>query len=98
MSGGRSLRCRRNLSCEPPLSSGIGERQSMSEQTVVGSALPAHGGARLPAVEVETYNVALKDKNGFVGDRASKRALRDFIEDWRKPLREIGRDPFGDKD
>jgi predicted NBD/HSP70 family sugar kinase len=70
----------------------------MSEQTVVGTALSAHGSARLPAVEVESYNVAVKDENGFVGDRASKRALRDFIEEWRKPLREIGRDPFGGKD
>lgn len=70
----------------------------MSEQTVVGPALSAHGSARLPAVEVESYNVALKDENGFVGDRASKGALREFIEEWRKPLRKIGRDPFGGED
>jgi len=70
----------------------------MSEQTLVGPALSAHGSACLPAVEVESYNVALKDGNGFVGDRASKGALRDFIEEWRKPLRRIGRDPFGGKD
>jgi predicted NBD/HSP70 family sugar kinase len=66
----------------------------MSEQTVVGPALSAHGSARLPAVEVESYNVALKDENGFVGDRASKRAFREFVEEWRKPLRKIDRDPF----
>jgi predicted NBD/HSP70 family sugar kinase len=70
----------------------------MSEQSVVGPALSAHGSARLPGVEVESYNVALKDENGFVGDRASKGAFRDFIEEWRKPLRKIGRDPFGGKD
>ena len=70
----------------------------MSEQTLVGPALSAHGSARLPAVEVESYNVALKDENGFVGDRASKRAFRDFVEEWRKPLRKTGRDPFGGKD
>lgn len=70
----------------------------MSEQIVVGPALSAHGSARLPAVEVESYNVALKDDEGFIGDRASKGAFRDFIEEWRKPLRKIGRDPFGGKD
>ena len=70
----------------------------MSEQTLVAPALSAHGSARLPAVEVESCNVALKDENGFVGDRASKRALRDFIEEWRKPLRKIGQDPFGGQD
>ena len=70
----------------------------MSQQTMIGPALSAHGSARLPSVEVESYNVALKDGSGFVGDRASKRALRKFIEEWRKPLRKIGRDPFGGKD
>jgi len=70
----------------------------MSQQTLAAPALSAHGRARLPAVEVESYNVALKDGNGFVGDRASKRALREFIEEWRKPLRKIGRDPFAGKD
>jgi hypothetical protein len=69
----------------------------MSEQTVAVPALSAHGSARLPAVEVESYNVALKDDEGFVGDRASKGAFREFLEQWRKPLRKIGRDPFGDE-
>jgi predicted NBD/HSP70 family sugar kinase len=45
---------------------------------------------------VLSYNVELKDDEGFIGDRASKGAFRDFIENWRKPLREIGEDPFGD--
>ena len=70
----------------------------MSQQTVIGPVLSAHGSARLPSVEVESYNLAIKDGNGFVGDRASKGALRDFIEEWRKPLRQIGRDPFAGKD
>jgi predicted NBD/HSP70 family sugar kinase len=56
-----------------------------------------HGAARLPAVEVVDYNVEMKDDEGFVGDRASKGAFREFIENWRKPLREIGEDPFGDE-
>jgi sugar (pentulose or hexulose) kinase len=70
----------------------------MSEQALAGAALSAHGSARLPAVEVESYNVALKDDDGFVGDRASKGAFREFLEQWRKPLRKIGRDPFGEED
>jgi len=56
----------------------------------------AHGGSRLPAVDVLSYNVELSDDEGFVGDRASKGAFRHFIENWRKPLRKIGEDPFGD--
>ena len=54
-----------------------------------------HGARRLPRVEVVSYNVELKDENAFLGDRASKGAFRRFIDEWRKPLRRIGEDPFG---
>lgn len=64
------------------------------------SALPmiaAHGAERLPAVQVDSYNVELKDDEGFLGDRASKGAFRDIVENWRKLLRKNGDDPFGDE-
>jgi len=57
----------------------------------------SHGARRLPGVEVLGYNVELKDGDGFVGDRASKGAFRHFIDEWRKPLRRIGQDPFGNE-
>jgi hypothetical protein len=69
----------------------------MTNQDTIQPTLAAHGAARLPAVEVEDYNVELKDEEGFVGDRASKGAFREFIEAWRKPLRELGEDRFGDE-
>ncbi len=56
-----------------------------------------HGARKLPGIEVLSYNVELKDEDGFVGDRASKAAFRHFIDEWRKPLRRIGQDPFGDE-
>lgn len=56
----------------------------------------ARGADCLPEVDVLSYNVELKDDEGFVGDRASKGAFRQFIEEWRKPLRDIGEDPFGE--
>ncbi len=55
-----------------------------------------HGGRVLPAVTVDTYNEELRDEEGFVGDRASGRAFRAILEDWRDKLREHGEDPFGD--
>jgi predicted NBD/HSP70 family sugar kinase len=58
--------------------------------------IAAHGASRLPNVEVDSYNVEIKDDEGFIGDRASKGAFRDLIENWRKPLRKGGVDPFGD--
>jgi predicted NBD/HSP70 family sugar kinase len=59
-------------------------------------AVAAHGAARLPSVEIDSYNVELKDDEGFLGDRASKGAFTDIVENWRKALRKAGGDPFGD--
>jgi len=66
----------------------------MAETTT--HAIAAHGASRLPNVDVDSYNVELKDDEGFIGDRASKGAFRELIENWRKPLRKGGADPFGD--
>jgi predicted NBD/HSP70 family sugar kinase len=55
-----------------------------------------HGGRVLPAVTVDTYNEELRDSEGFVGDRASGRAFRAILDDWRERLRVQGDDPFGD--
>ena len=49
----------------------------------------------LPAVEVDSYNIELKDDEGFIGDRASKGAFREIIDNWRKSVRKAGDDPFG---
>jgi hypothetical protein len=70
---------------------------AVSIETAPGTIALAHGARRLPGVEVISYNVELKDEAGFVGDRATKRAFRRFIEEWRKPLRRIGQDPFGNE-
>jgi hypothetical protein len=70
----------------------------VSKETAAPVTALAHGARRLPAVEVLSYNLELKDENGFVGDRASKGAFRQFIDEWRKPQRRIGQDPFGKED
>ena len=69
----------------------------MTDQATISPTVPAHGATRLPAVEVDSYNVEIKDDEGFIGDRASKTAFRDIIENWRKPLRKAGHDPFGEE-
>lgn len=62
------------------------------------TAVPAlsHGGLVLPAVTIETYNEELRDEEGFVGDRASGRAFRAILDDWRERIKGQGEDPFGD--
>jgi len=57
---------------------------------------PRTGATRLPSVDLDSYNVEFKDDEGFIGDRASKGAFRDIIENWRDALRKLGEDPLGD--
>ena len=59
-------------------------------------AVAAHGALRLPSVDVDSYNVELKDDEGLIGDRASKGAFRNIIENWRAELRKVGVDPLGE--
>ena len=51
---------------------------------------------RLPDVNVDAYNAELRDTEGFIGDRASNRAFRSLLEDWRERLRRVDEDPLGD--
>lgn len=67
----------------------------MADETITTTGIAAHGASRLPSVEVDSFNIELKDEEGFLGDRASKGAFRDTLEKWRKPLRKAGEDPLG---
>jgi predicted NBD/HSP70 family sugar kinase len=58
--------------------------------------LLAHGAEHLSLVTVETYNAELRSADGFVGDRASKRAFQEILDEWRERLRKFGDDPLGD--
>jgi predicted NBD/HSP70 family sugar kinase len=69
----------------------------MADQSTTLPTVAAHGATRLPSVDVDSYNVELKDDEGFIGDRASKGAFRAIMDNWRKPLRKAGNDPFGDE-
>ena len=59
--------------------------------------LNAHGAKRLPSVEVDSYNLEIKDEDGFVGDKASRGAFHEMLDKWREPLRKLGADPLGEK-
>jgi hypothetical protein len=59
------------------------------------NALSVHGSSNLPAVIVDTYNAELRDGDGFIGDRASNRAFRAILDEWRERLRKVGDDPLG---
>lgn len=54
-----------------------------------------HGRLDLPDLTVRAYNAEIKEGDGFLGDRASKRGFQAVLDDWRERLHD--EDPFGDK-
>lgn len=68
-----------------------------TDEVVKTTGIAQHGASRLPSVDVDSFNIEIKDDEGFLGDRASKGAFREILERWRKPLRKSGEDPFGDE-
>jgi hypothetical protein len=68
----------------------------MAEDTLA-TGIARHGAPRLPSVEVDSFNIELKDDDGFLGDRASKGAFRKILDDLREPLKKNGEDPLGEK-
>ena len=69
----------------------------MADDIVTTTGIARHGATRLPSVDVDSFNIELKDDDGFLGDRASKGAFRRILDGLRKPLRGNGDDPFGKK-
>ena len=69
----------------------------MAEDVITTTGIARHGGTRLPSVDVDSFNIELKDEEGFLGDRASKGAFRRILDSLRKPLKKSGDDPLGSK-
>src|SRR5437764_8949670 len=69
----------------------------MAEDVITTTAIGSHGATRLPSVDVDSFNIELKEDDHYLGDRASKGAFREIFDRWRKPLRKTGKDPFGEE-
>src|SRR5258708_39671649 len=65
----------------------------MAEDLIATTGIARHGASRLPSVDVDSFNIELKDDDGFLGDRASKGAFRKILDSLRKPLKKNGDDP-----
>lgn len=57
-----------------------------------------HGAEELPSVFVTSYNLEIRDADGFVGDKASRGAFMDHLAELRGHLAEIGEDPLANTD
>jgi predicted NBD/HSP70 family sugar kinase len=69
----------------------------MAEEIIATTGIARHGATRLPSVDVDSFNIELKDDDGFLGDRASKGAFRKILDTLREPLKKNGDDPLGKK-
>jgi predicted NBD/HSP70 family sugar kinase len=69
----------------------------MADDVITTTGIARHGATRLPSVDVDSFNIELKDDDGFLGDRASKGAFRKILDSLREPLKKNGEDPLGSK-
>ena len=53
-----------------------------------------HGADELPSVVVTSYNLEIRDGEGFVGDRASRGAFMEHLAELRRHLADAGEDPL----
>jgi len=55
------------------------------------------GSDTLPAVEVRSYSLEIRDGDGFLGDRARKGAFAEVLDELRAAVAKAAGDPLGDK-
>jgi hypothetical protein len=67
-----------------------------TKSTDTPTSLLAHGGKVLSLVAVDAYNAEMRSPEGFLGDRASRRAFQAILDDWRDRVSRTGDDPLGD--
>jgi predicted NBD/HSP70 family sugar kinase len=68
-----------------------------SAETSRKAAAGPHGAAELPSVTITSYNLEVRDDDGFVGDKASRRAFVDHLDALRRHLDRSGDDPLEGK-
>ena len=69
--------------------------KSKDEEQRPGAGFVAHGADDLPGVALKSYNLEIKDEEGFIGDRASGRAFRAVLDEVRAQVSEVTKDPLG---
>jgi predicted NBD/HSP70 family sugar kinase len=74
----------------------MADKKNSERKAPAAESLLKHGASELARVTVDHYNAELRTTDGFVGDRASKRAFQSILDDWRERVRKKGEDPFGD--
>lgn len=67
------------------------------ETAAKARAVGLHGAKELPSVLVTSYNLEVRDDDGFVGDKAKRGAFLEHLDALREHLRKNGDDPIKGK-
>jgi predicted NBD/HSP70 family sugar kinase len=59
-----------------------------------GHGAGTHGSGELPSVTITSYNLEIRDEDGFVGDKASRGAFVEHLDALRMHLKKNGDDPL----
>jgi hypothetical protein len=70
-------------------------RPAPAEADEGSTPIPGHGASVLPAVRIDSYNLEIKDGDGFIGDRTTNRTFREMLDKWRQKLKKVDEDPLG---
>lgn len=68
-----------------------------AEAVAKARAVGPHGAEELPSVLVTSYNLEVRDDEGFVGDKAKRGAFLEHLDALREHLRKNGDDPIKGK-
>lgn len=68
--------------------------KKLTRATAATAPSGVHGAADLPSVNIASYNLEIRDEDGFLGDKASRGAFVDHLDGLRRHLRKSGGDPL----
>src|SRR4030095_14269041 len=74
-----------------------GKKKEQRQGAEPSMGLGAHGASDLPTAVLKSYNLEIRDDEGFIGDRASGRAFRAVLDEVRAQVSEMTTDPLGTK-
>ena len=56
-----------------------------------------HGARQLPCTRVNSYNLDIRIRGDVLNNRVRKQAFIALLDDVRRKIRAVGKDPFGDR-
>jgi hypothetical protein len=69
----------------------------MAEETITTTGIAVHGASRLPSVEIDSFNIELKDEEGIPWRPSKQRRIPGNSRPVAEAAAQIGRRPVRDR-